>query len=138
MSIDNLLAALPRVKSVGQSRWTSGCPICQSKNGRPISIRALDDGRVLLHPFCGCGTSDVLESVGLGLSDLFEKPLGQYFEPSHSSIPARDLLEVIAHETTVAALIAEDLVKRRQVNEAQVSRLFMAASRIAKARSHAR
>lgn len=68
-----LVARLSRVKPVGPDKWAAACPLCESRSGRPISIRALPDGRVLVHPFCCCDTGDVLRAVGLKLSDLYPK-----------------------------------------------------------------
>ena len=120
-----------------------GCPLCQSRKGRPISLRELDDGRVLIHPFCGHETGEVLEALGLTMSDLFPErlsgtgPAGGY-APSHSRIPARDLLELIDHEVTVAALILRDVLDGRLIAEKQWNRLASAAARIGKARDHGR
>jgi hypothetical protein len=72
------------------------------------------------------------------MSDLFPDGLSEHSYPtSHSSIPARDLLVILDHETTVAVLILNDIVTRRTANESQVQRLCQAAARIGKARDMA-
>jgi hypothetical protein len=98
-----------------------------------LSIRELDDGRVLLHDFGGCETEAVLAAVGLGLGDLFDRPLGE-LAPSRTAMPARDLLVVIDHELTVAVLILDDIVRGRTVDPSQLRRLIQAAARISTAR----
>lgn len=116
-----------------------GCPLCQSRHGRPISLRELDDGRVLLHPFCGHDTEEVLHALGLTMSDLFVErltgtgPAGGY-SPSHSRIPPRDILEGLSLETSVIAIIAADFFTHRQISEADWQRLRTAARRINAAR----
>jgi hypothetical protein len=102
-----------------------------------LSIRELDDGRVLLHDFGGCETGDVLAALGLTLADLYERPLG-HFAASHSRIPARDLLEVIDHEITVAAIILADVRLSRAVTDEQWTRLAQATARIGAARDQVR
>ena len=138
MSAAALLDRLDRVKKTGPHRYTAGCPVCQSRRGRPISARILEDGRVLLHAFCGCTTETVLGALGLELRDLFEQPLGHQLPPSHSRIPARDLLALIDREVTVATLILADVLEAHVVDEAQWSRLARSAARIAKAHDYAR
>jgi hypothetical protein len=92
----------------------------------------------LLHDFGGCETSAVLEALGRSMSDVFERPLGHHCAPSHSSIPARERLELIDHEVTVAALIVADMVKERTADQEQWERLAQACARIGKARDHGR
>jgi hypothetical protein len=127
-----LLDRLERVKQMGPGRWLARCPAHQDKSPS-LSIRELDDGRVLLHDFGGCEIGDVLAALGLSMSELFEKPLGE-LPRTHSTIPARDLLEALDHEITVAALIVADIVRERRVHPDQFKRFTQAAARIGAAR----
>jgi hypothetical protein len=134
-----LLDRLDRPRQTRPGSWAAGCPCCQSKRGRPLSVRELDDGRILLHAFCGCDTGAVLGALGLTLGDLFPKPLPQYsYAPTHSRIPAADRLAAIDHEVIVAGLILNDVLAAGSVAEAQRARLFQAAARIGLARDHVR
>jgi hypothetical protein len=88
---------------------------------------------VLLCCHAGCGAVDVVEALGLKLSDLYDAPLGE--RPAlHSTIPARDLLEILDHEITVAVLILNDVTEKRTVTKDQVQRLMQSAARVGKAR----
>ena len=137
MSAAVLLERLERVRETGPGRWLARCPAHEGR--RPsLSVRELDDGRVLLHDFAGCETGAVLAAVGLTMSDLFEKPLGHALAPTHSRIPARDLLEIVSEELSVAAIIAADLLSRRSISENDWRALARAAARIGKARDYAR
>lgn len=127
-----LLDRLERVRQTGPGRWLARCPAHQDRSPS-LSIRELDDGRMLLHDFGGCETGDVLAAVGLQLSDLFEKPLGN-FQPSHTRIPARDLLEIISEETTLVAIIAADFLAEKHITEDDWRRLAAAARRLGNAR----
>ena len=132
-----VLDRLERVKQTGAGRWAAACPCCQSRRGRPVSVREIDD-RVLMHPFCGCSTEAVLAALDLMLADLYDAPLGQQLAPSHSRIPARDLLELISHEVTVSTLLLGDVLERqRPLDESGWKRLAQAAARIGQARVHA-
>jgi hypothetical protein len=133
-AVAKVLDRLERVRQTAQRRWRAKCPAHDSRS-QSLSIRELDDGRVLLHDFGGCPTSDVLAAMGLSLSDLFEKPLGD-FQSSHSRIPARELLEIISKEATVVGLVAADILEHRAISEADWVRLATAAGRIGSARDH--
>jgi hypothetical protein len=138
MSATKLLDRLERVKETGHGRWLARCPAHQDKSPS-LSIRELDDGRVLLHDFAGCAVSDVLAAVGLTLSDLFPQRLpGHSYTPSHSRIPARDLLQIISQETSVVAVIAADIIAKKNISNNDWQRLALAASRIGKACDYVR
>jgi hypothetical protein len=131
-----ILDRLERVRETAPGRWLARCPAHPDRSPS-LSVRELDDGRVLLHDFGGCDASAVLSALGLEMSDLFDKPLGN-LRPSRSRIPARDLLEIISEETSVVAIVAADLIGKKAVTEADWQRLAKAASRIGAARDHAR
>jgi hypothetical protein len=132
-----ILDRLQRVKQTRAGNYLAACPCCQSKRGRPISVRELDDGRVLLYPFCGCETGVVLEALGLTLSDLFPDGCLGELKATHSGIPARDLLEVVSEEVTKVAVIAADMLERKAISDADWQLLARAAARIGQARDHA-
>lgn len=136
MSAAKILDRLERLKQTGPGRWIACCPAHEDRSPS-LSIRELDDGRILLHDFAGCSTSDVLGALGLALSDLFEKPLGHSFAPTHSRISARDALEAVDHEILVTVLILDEVLTERKVSPQQVERLTQAAARIGKARDMA-
>jgi hypothetical protein len=131
-----LLDRLERVKQTAPGRWLARCPAHEDKSPS-LSIRELDDGRVLINCFGGCGAVDVLDSLGLEWGALF--PADRRELPQTSSrIPARDLLEIISEETSVVAIIAADLRAKKDVTEADWLRLTKAAARIGRARDHVR
>jgi hypothetical protein len=137
-----LLDCLDRPKQIRAGSWAAGCPCCQSKRGRPLSVRELDDGRVLLHAFCGCSTEAVLGVLGLTLTDLFPERItgsgADQFKPAASRIPARDLLQIISEETSVVAIIAADMIAKKNISDTDWQRLALAASRIGKACNYVR
>jgi hypothetical protein len=130
-----VLDRLARPRQTRPGNWVAACPCCQSRRGRPISVREVDD-RVLIHAFCGCSTESVIDALGLRTGDLFDRHLSGYqgFGPSHTTIPARDLLVLLDHEIAVAVLILVDVITRRTANESQIQRLMQASARIGQAR----
>lgn len=141
MTASALLDRLDRPRQTRPGAWMAGCPCCKSQRGRPISIRELEDGRTLLHPFCGCETEDVLSAVGLSMSALFPKPLpgsgaaGGY-SPSHSRVAARDVLESLSGDVTAVCLVAAYMLDKKGIGEAHWDLLAQAARRIHRARDY--
>lgn len=143
MSTAKLLDRLDRVKSTGPGKWIARCPAHEDRSPS-LSIREVEGGRVLVKDFGGCEVGDILSAVGLTFSDLFAegalKGSGAAggFAPSHSKIPARDLLEIVSEELNVVAILAADLLAHKSISEADWIRLATASNRIWRARDHVR
>jgi hypothetical protein len=134
-----LLDRLDGVRQSGPGRWLARCPAHEDR--RPsLSIRELDDGRCLLHDFGGCDTEAVLGALGLEMQALFPEPLpetrqGTGYAPTHSRIPAGDLLVMLDHEALVLWLIANDVVRQGAIpTKEQIARLAQCSARIGAAR----
>ncbi len=136
MSVETLLDRLDGVKQTAPNRWIARCPAHDDRSPS-LSISELADGQILIHCFAGCEATDVMAAVGLQLSDLYPEPLGHHFRPTHSRIPARDLLALIDHEALAVYLIASEFMESKTLNEYGCERLATATSRIGKARLHA-
>ena len=128
---NTILERLEGVKATGKGRWMACCP-AHADSSPSLSIRETEDGRVLLYDFAGCETQAVLDALGLGLSDLFDVPLGHHFDPIRGGFTARELLDSIAHETLVALLIIGEAQKWEPTTG--LARLQRAEAIIAKAR----
>jgi hypothetical protein len=120
MSAQILISRLTGVRNTGPDRWVAKCP---AHEDRSPSLSITDrEGRVLLHCFGGCETEAVLGAVGLRFSDIMPERIG---EARPQAIPALQILEAVAYEITVAALLATEL------GYAQASqRLIEAGSRL--------
>jgi CHC2 zinc finger len=125
--IDRLIG----VKQTASGRWIAKCPAHEDRSPS-LSVREMEDGRVLLHCFAGCPNGDVLASLGLRMADLFEKPLTHHLPPIRGGFSARELLELSAHEATVVALLASD-ARTRTLTADELQRLTQAAARLGKA-----
>jgi hypothetical protein len=141
VSVGALLDRLDGVKQTGHGRWLARCPAHEDRSPS-LSIRELDDGRILLHDFGGCGTDDVLAALGLEMAALFPARLpgtgpARSYAATHSKIAARDLLELVSFEMSVAAILIDGIVRSTTVDAAIWKRLAQAAARIGAARDHA-
>jgi CHC2 zinc finger len=67
--VDHVLSHLQGVRRSGAG-WMAKCPHHDDRQPS-LSIKEADDGKVLLHCHRGCGTADIVMSVGLSFGDLF-------------------------------------------------------------------
>jgi hypothetical protein len=135
-AVNTVLDRLDRVKPAGPGRWMAGCPCCQSRKGRPVSVRENADGAVLIHAFCGCTTDSVLSAVGLTLSDLYDRPINHHVVPRPNRVPARDLLAMASEDADLVAVVAADFLAGKSVTEIDWKLLASAAARLGEIRNH--
>lgn len=86
--VERVLDALERQgKQVRQSagKWMCCCPAHDDRNPS-LSISEGDDGRALVHCFAGCSSEDVVNELGLQMSDLMSSTQ-QSFGKSPASHP---------------------------------------------------
>jgi hypothetical protein len=123
-----ILERLEGVRRAGDGRWRARCPSHGSRGG--TLVIAERDDRVLLHCFAGCETGAVLASLGLELSDLFDRPLDHSRERVRRAWNASDVLSLVLEESAVVAVIASDVLERRTIGEADWQRLAQASQRL--------
>ena len=136
VSMSAAIRVLDRVAGVRQtapSRWIARCPAHEDRSPS-LSIREMEDGRILLHCFAGCGAIDVVQAIGLSLADLFDKHLAHQLPPVRGGFSAREILELNAHEATVVELLAYD-AQTRPLTSVELQRLSQASARLARAQS---
>jgi hypothetical protein len=133
MAAARLLERLAGVRQTGEGRWLARCPAHEDRRAS-LSVRELDDGRVLVHDFAGCSVEAVLSATGLEFADLFPPRPMEHAPRARQAYPAVDVLNAIADEAAVVALIAGDLQRRRRVSPQDLERLRVAAERIRAAR----
>lgn len=74
--IEKLLGRLEKVRGK-EPTWRALCPAHDNKHTLSLKISKAPDGKILIHCFAGCGAADVLEAIGLSLSDLFPEMDGR-------------------------------------------------------------
>jgi hypothetical protein len=130
MSIENLLSKLDKVKRTGSGRYNALCPAHADKSPS-LSVRELDDGRVLIHCFGGCDVHSVLAAAGASLGDLFpEREQTYQVKGERRPFPAIDVLRCIAFEAMLVAVAAANLMSGMPFTQADRDRVFLAAGRI--------
>lgn len=132
MTVEALLSRLEKVRQTGRGRWIARCPTREDRTPS-LSIRELDDGRVLIHDFGGATPEEILAAVGLTWADLFPENLTRQPIRERRPFSAIDALRCIAFEATLVAVAAGNLAAGLSLTDADRERLQLAASRINRA-----
>jgi hypothetical protein len=128
MIADRVISRLSQVRQVAPGRWISRCPAHDDRSPS-LSVRELDDGRVLVHCFAGCEVQSVLHGVGLTFSDLYpDSPISHRERRVNHNI--RDLFVMAQHEAMIVLIAGADLRNGKPLNETDQDRLVAAVSRI--------
>lgn len=138
MSADSLLSLLDKVKPTGKDRWQARCPApAHADKGPSLSIREMDDGRVLVHCFAGCSVHEVVQSVGLELSDLFPPRTPGNVKGERRPFAAADALRAVGFEALVVCAAAAALATGESLSSVDRERLLQAGEAIQSALSGA-
>ena len=132
MTADALLSRLDQVKATGNGRWKARCPAHEDR-GPSLSVRELDDGRLLVHCFAGCDVHAVLSSISLEMDALFPEKTIQHGNPERRPFPAVDVLRCIGFEALVVAVAGASLLSGHPFTQTDRDRLMVAVGRIQEA-----
>lgn len=126
MLADRLLSHLTKVRQTGQDRWVACCPAHEDKSPS-LAIREIDD-RLLLHCFAGCAIHEIVEAIGMDISELFlERPVRQ--KPVSRPFPATDVLKCLSNEISFLIICAGDISKGKNLNNEDFDRLLIVKQR---------
>ena len=71
MSVEAILMMLDGVKANGKSKWVALCPVHGDRTAS-MGVKECQDGTVLMNCFaCGATGTEIVESLGLSVSELF-------------------------------------------------------------------
>ena len=130
--IDYLLACLEGVRATAADRWIARCPAHDDKSPS-LNIRAMDDGRLLIHCFAGCPAIDIVAAIGMELSDLFPPQAIQHAKSERLPFSTSDALRCLAFEATFLLLVSRDLADGKPLKDADHTRLLVSTTRIGEA-----
>lgn len=129
MDVNDLVARLEKAKRTSRDSWLACCPAHKDRSPS-LTVRGLDDGRILIHCFAGCGAADVMDAIGLETADLFPKALADHLPAVRQPFSATDVLRALRHEAAIVAISSADLAEGKPVDR---QRAFLASERIADA-----
>lgn len=135
MKADLILNASRKVKKTGPASWICCCTGHEDRTPS-MTVRELDDGRVLVHCFGGCSVEQILSGAGLTFDALFpDKPAGDDFKPaSRRSFPAADVLAAVADDAFHVAVFVANMANGVKVEVSDYEAMLQAACRIQEAR----
>ena len=114
MGAHALLSRLNKVRETGNGRWIACCPAHADK--RPsLSLRELDDGRVLVHCFVGCEVHDILAAVELDVDELYPPRPTTHARSVNRPWRAQDVVAALEHELTLALIFLAEIHEGREV-----------------------
>ena len=130
--LETLINRLDSVKEKESGKWVARCP-AHDDTTPSLAIKQTMDGTVLMRCFAGCSAYEIVNAVGLELSDLF--PNRENFDHSQPGKPQRkpfnasDVLRAVLHEITVIAVCADKL-RHDGLSPEDSARLTLALQRV--------
>ena len=129
MPINTVLSRLDKVKQTGHGKWLACCP-AHDDNSPSLAIRETDDGRVLLHCFGGCHTSDILAAMEMMFGDLYPSTSHAHLPPVKKPFNANDALMALSLEVLFAWNCANMMANGETLPDSDRERLLISASRL--------
>jgi hypothetical protein len=126
----DILSLLDGVRDLRGGKYMARCPAHDDRSPS-LSVKLCSDDRVLLHCFAGCDIEAICDALGLRLTDLMpDSPIDHHVGQVRRTMPARDALQSLDHESLVVATIASDIHEHQTIDNPTMSRLAQAVSRI--------
>ena len=130
MSLQTLLNRLNKVKKTTNQNWIACCPAHEDKSPS-LSIREVDDGRILIHCFAGCPAESILNALELTFSDLHPERLnGDSFKPLRRIFNAHTGLTILQMESSIVLEIAKAIKRKETLSDESINRLSKCIERI--------
>jgi hypothetical protein len=107
--LNTLLSHLEHVSKRGDS-YRARCPAHDGKNTSTLKITEVDDRRILVHCFHGCGASEVMEAIGMEMTDLMPERLTHHATPEQRRKWRQDALHRDWCEYTKDLMFEADVV----------------------------
>ncbi|APW47067.1 hypothetical protein [Rhodoferax antarcticus] len=126
--IDNVLSRLEKVRQRQPGQWSARCPAHADK-GPSLSVRESPDGGVLIHCFAGCTAGEIVDAMGMELSELFpprDRPPGAP-KRTQRLLSAGQALDLLAAESQLVAIAAGNVGYGVKLTEADTTRVLKAA-----------
>lgn len=125
--LDHLLSRLTKVKGRA-GNYVACCPAHDDKS--PSLAVKEQDGKIVMHCFAGCSVQQIVEAVGMDMTDLFPPNEVRYEPAPKVRFFASDLLKVLHREAQIVMICAFDLRKGKALPPADMDRLQVAYERI--------
>lgn len=125
MTIENVLSRLDRVVPAGKDKWRAPCPVHNGKD-RNLMVSVRSDGSVGAHCFvCGANGTQVCESLGLPLKEIFAPDSDYVYTPYTSKMREQEL-----EDSMVLSIAESDKDSGRRLTWEDKKRIRLAKARL--------
>ena len=98
-----------------------------------MHIRHESDGRILINCKAGCGTYDILQSIGLDWSDIMpERTLSHHVAPVKKILYPSEALDLIQFEARIVMAVGYKVSANKPVSDEDMARATKAINIINK------
>jgi hypothetical protein len=126
--IELVLSRLEKVKKTGKG-YIALCPAHPDKSPS-LSLKEGSDGRVLIHCFAGCTADQVVNEIGLQMSDLFFRNNDSSRTYVRSPIPISNIREAANFELQILYVVTADRLKGKPISDVDQAREALAINRL--------
>lgn len=106
MNIEELASVFHGAKKTARGEYVARCP-SHDDHSPSLAIGEGQDGRILLKCFAGCGIMEILDAVGLKISDVMPDRVTDYHEClPRMPISPRAALNLLGHTSMTIAVMA--------------------------------
>lgn len=128
--LENLLGRVQKAKRSGRDSWIACCPAHQDKNPS-MTIREVEEGKLLVHCFAGCSIEEIVSSIGITLADLMpERSPDAIRRPSAVPFNARDVMTCIQSDAGLLCVFIASVTKGEKITSEEAANAYKAAARI--------
>lgn len=135
MDISELLHCLDGVIQTSGG-YMAKCPAHEDRR-QSLTVTSGKQNQILIHCFAGCDIHQIVDSLGLTISDLYPESVKLYRPSKHPKLSALDLLRVIDFESEIVLIAADTLANGYGLSASDYQRLELARDRIMEARKYA-
>jgi len=128
--LDNFVSRLQKAKRTGTDSWIACCPAHDDKSPS-MTIREVDEGKILVHCFAECSVENIVGALGLSLSDLMpDRAPDEVRKPRRMPFNAADVLACSKSDASLIYVVMCDIDKGVQLTQEQITSAKKAAGRI--------
>lgn len=124
MQEQEFLSYLDKVKKTGTATYKACCP-AHEDNDPSLAVSFINDGRILIHCWAGCGPLSIVQSMGLTMGALF--PDGAVDHRLRGATPwiagqRREKNKDIDRERTILAIAQETRTRKGRLSVRDLQR----------------
>lgn len=124
MTPEEFVSRLEKPRRSGTG-WLACCP-AHADRTPSLTVTAGRNGGVVVHCFAQCSVEEIVAAVGLQLADLMPEDRPRPLLRG-GRLPATMVLEAMALNATMVAILAADMAKGRQLTVEEKDKLFSIA-----------